>query len=191
MTNLTELWQQFFAPATQVADTDSWSIPFIARDGSDVLVTLANPFTEESDEIFVANVSDEDLGTFVSHYKVRFEEVFSKRFGFFRPEVNKVLTEYPDWQTFYETWINNDTSLLQANLPLLIDYPSADEYRAMQLKGSDYAGYRRLLVVLYQYRKQQFHRIFIKDVDDKKYAFIRHQLEQLVHASMPQLIFKP
>lgn len=162
MTNLAELWQQFFAPTIQTAGADSWSIPFITRDGSDVLVTLANPFTEECDEIFVANVSDEDLRAFVSHYKVRFEEVFSKRFGFFRPEVNKVLTEYPDWQTFYQTWINNDASLLQANLPLLIDYPSADEYRAMQLKGSDYAGYRRLMVVLYQYRKQQFHRILLK-----------------------------
>lgn len=189
LSNLSQLWQQFFISTPQTAGTDSWSITFIARDKTDVLISLANPFTEENEEVFVADVSDNDLQTFTEHYKARFSKVFQERFGFFRPEVDNVLTEYPDWRTFYDTWINNDPTLLQANMPLMFDYPSADEYRAMQLKGSDFAGYRRLMVVIYQYRKQQFHRIFIKEVDEQQYASIQQQMIQLVNDSLPRLIY--
>jgi len=186
--NLPELWQSYFTSPAQIAGSDVWTIVFIARDGQEILVSLANPFTEEHEEVFVSNVSDSDLQTFTHHYKERLQGQLQSRFGFFRPGVDRVLTEYPDWQTFYRAWLNDEPGLMQGNMPLLFDYPSEQEYRAMKLKGADYAGYRRLLVVIYQYRKQQFHRIFINSVSDAAYNDIQQQITHLYQHAMPQLI---
>ena len=186
--NLPELWQTFFLDPAQIAGGDAWSIVFMARDGRELLISLANPFTEEHEEVFVVAVSDEDVAIFAAHYKERFREQLSARFGFFRPGVDRVLTEYPDWQTFYAAWLNDDAKLVQGNMPLLFDYPNEQEYRAMKLKDADYAGYRRLLVVLYQYRKQQFQKVFIKAIDDADYAHIQQQIAQLYTQILPQLI---
>lgn len=185
---LPDLWQTYFSEPAQIAGSDVWTIVFIARDGQEILVSLANPFTEDHEEVFVGNVSDNDLQTFTHHYKERLKEQLPARFGFFRPGVDKVLTEYPDWPTFYRAWLNDDPALMQGNLPLLFDYPSEQEYRAMKLKDANYAGYRRLLVVLYQYRKQQFQRVFIKNVDDSAYKQIRQQMLTLYQHALPQLI---
>jgi hypothetical protein len=185
---LPDLWQTYFASPARVDGIDAWAIVFIARDGSEILVSFANPFPEDHEEVFVRSVSDDDLQTFAYHYKERFKEQLPLRFSFFRPGVDRVLTEYPDWQTFYSAWLNDDSVLVQGNMPLLFDYPSDQEYRAMKLKGADYAGYRRLLVVLYQYRKQQFQRIFIKNIDDTQYEQVRKQLLTLYHDAMPHLI---
>jgi hypothetical protein len=185
---LPDLWQAYFTTPTQISGNDVWTIVFIARDGQEILISLANPFTEEREEVFVSNVSDGDLQTFVHHYKERLKEQLPNRFGFFRPDVDRVLTEYPDWQTFYRAWLNDEPGLMQGNMPLLFDYPSEQEYRAMNLKGANYAGYRRLLVVLYQYRKQQFQRVFIKGVDDNLYEQITQQIRSLYAESLPQLI---
>ena len=142
----------YFASPARVDGVDAWAIVFIARDGREILVSLANPFTEEHEEVFVGSVSASDLETFTHHYKQRLKEQLPMRFGFFRPAVDSVLTEYPDWQTFYSAWLNDEPALVQGYMPLLFDYPSDQEYRAMKLKNADYAGYRRLLVVIYQYR---------------------------------------
>lgn len=185
---LPDLWQTYFTVPTQIAGSDVWTIVFIARDGQEILVSLANPFTEEHEEVFVSNVSDSDLQTFTHHYKERLAGQLPTRFGFFRPGVDRVLTEYPDWQTFYRAWLNDESALMQGNMPLLFDYPSEQEYRAMKLKDADYAGYRRLLVVLYQYRKQQFQRVFIKNVDDTSYQHIQQQTLTLYNRALPELI---
>jgi hypothetical protein len=185
---LPDLWQIYFSNPAQVAHNDVWTIVFIACDGQEILVSLANPFTEEHEEVFVADVSDNDLHTFTHHYKERLKEQLPSRFGFFRPGVDRVLTEYPDWQTFYRTWLNDEPALVQGNMPLLFDFPGDQEYRAMKLKEADYAGYRRLLVVLYQYRKQQFQRVFIKGVDDALYEQIKQQVLDLYGQALPQLI---
>ena len=187
---LQDLWQHYFIDTPQIDDVDAWSIVFIARDTRGVLISLANPYTEEHDEAFVENVSSHDLKLFENHYKNRFMEALNGRYTFTRPEVDRVLTEYPDWQTFYEAWLNDDAQLLQGNMPLLFDYPSSNEYRAMQLKNADHAGYRRMLIVIYQYRKRQFQRIFIKNVDDRDYAHIQKQVTQLYSDSMTELITK-
>lgn len=188
--SLQDLWQQYFTNSPQINGGDAWSIVFIAHDVRGVLVSLANPFSEEHEEIFVSNVSKDDLSLLETHYKSRFMKTLESRFDFFRPEVDRVLTEYPDWQTFYEAWLNDSAQLVQGNMPLLFDYPSSDEYRAMQLKDADYAGYRRLLVVIYQYRKQQFQRIFINSVDDADYDAIQKQITELFSKTMPELITK-
>lgn len=188
--SLQDLWQQYFTNTPQISGGDVWSIVFIAQDTRGVLISLANPFIEEREEVFVSNVSHDDLRLFESHYKSRFMRTLENRFNFFRPEVDRVLTEYPDWQTFYEAWLNDSAQLIQGNMPLRFDYPSSDEYRAMQLKDADYAGYRRLLVVIYQYRKQQFQRIFIKNVDDADYRGIQKQIIELYTKSIPELITK-
>jgi hypothetical protein len=185
---LSDLWQTYFTSPAQVAANDAWTIVFIARDGQEILVSLANPFTEEQEEVFVSDVSDSDLQTLTYHYKERLEQQLPARFGFFRPGVDRVLTEYPDWPTFYRAWLNDEPALIQGNMPLLFDYPSEQEYRAMKLKGADYAGYRRLLVVLYQYRKQQFQRVFIKNVDDASYHQIQQQILSLYKQALPELI---
>ena len=161
----------------------------MARDGQSLFMSLADPFHETAEEILVQQVTEAELTTFVTQYKRHFGETVKQRFGFFRPEVDKVLTEYPDWQTFYGSWLQNDSVLLQANMPLLFDYPSAGEYRAVQLKDADYAGYRRLLVVIYQYRKQQFQRMFIKQVDDAGWANLQAQIIGLYERSLPHIIF--
>ena len=185
---LPDLWQTYFTSPAQIAGSDAWTIVFIARDGEEILVSLANPFTEEHEEVFVSNVSDNDLQTFINHYKERLQQQLPSRFGFFRPGVDRVLTEYPDWPTFYRAWLNDEPTLMQGNMPLLFDYPSEQEYRAMKLKDADYAGYRRLLVVLYQYRKQQFQRVFIKGVDDAMYGQIQQQILNLYRSALPELI---
>ena len=187
--NLPELWQKYFTSPAQIAGSDVWTIVFIAQDGQEILVSLANPFAEEHEEVFVSNVSDSDLQKFTHHYKERLQGQLQSRFGFFRPGVDRVLTEYPDWQTFYRAWLNDEPGLMQGNMPLLFDYPSEQEYRAMKLKGADYAGYRRLLVVIYQYRKQQFHRIFINGVSDATHNDIQQQITRLYQHAMPQLIW--
>jgi len=74
-------------------------------------------------------------------------------------------------------------------MPLLFDYPSEQEYRAMKLKDADYAGYRRLLVVIYQYRKQQFQRVFIQGIDDVNYQRIQKQVISLYARALPEIIF--
>ncbi len=188
VSSLSELWQKYFSHPMQIGGNDAWAIVYIARDGQEILVSLANPFAEEREEAFVQNVSDTDLDTFVHHYKERFVSQLPSRFGFFRPGVDRVLTEYPDWRTFYDAWINGDPALIQANMPLLFDYPSPQEYRAMQLKNADYAGYRRLLIEIYQYRKQQFQRIFVKNVDDMMFGSIRNDILQLYKQALPQII---
>jgi hypothetical protein len=185
---LPDLWQTYFTTPAQIAGSDVWTIVFIARDGQEILVSLANPFTEEHEEVFVSDVSDGDLQTFTHHYKERLQGQLQSRFGFFRPGVDRVLTEYPDWPTFYRAWLNDESALMQGNVPLLFDYPSEQEYRAMKLKDADYAGYRRLLVVLYQYRKQQFQRVFIKNVDDTSYRQIQQQILTLYNHALPELI---
>jgi hypothetical protein len=185
---LPDLWQTYFTTPAQIAGSDVWTIVFIARDGQEILVSLANPFTEEHEEVFVSNVSDSDLQTFTHHYKERLKGQLQSRFGFFRPGVDRVLTEYPDWPTFYRAWLNDEPALVQGNMPLLFDYPSEQEYRAMKLKDADYAGYRRLLVVLYQYRKQQFQRVFIKNVNDASYHQIQQQILMLYNHALPELI---
>jgi hypothetical protein len=187
--NLQDLWQFYFTSPAQVAGSDVWTIVFIARDSQEILVSLANPFTEEHEEVFVSNISGSDLQTFTHHYKERLQEQLLSRFGFFRPGTDRVLTEYPDWQTFYRAWLNDEPALMQGNMPLLFDYPSEQEYRAMKLKDADYAGYRRLLVVLYQYRKQQFQRVFIQGVDDANYQQIQRQIVGLYTHALPKLIF--
>jgi hypothetical protein len=186
--NLPELWQTFFLEPSQINGLDIWCIVFMARDKQQLLVSLANPFNEEHEEVFVDTVSDADLALFVEHYKARFTEQLTLRFGLFRPGVDRVLTEYPDWQTFYESWLNDDAKLMQGNMPLLFDYPNGHEYQAMQLKDADYAGYRRLMVVIYQYRKQQFQKVFIKSVDDALYAQVKQQIGCLYGNSMSNLI---
>lgn len=185
---LPDLWRNYFVQPAQIAGNDAWTIVFIARDGQEILVSLANPFTEEHEEVFVEHVSDDDLHIFAHHYKEHLKIQLPARFGLFRPGVDRVLTEYPDWQTFYRAWLNDDPLLMQGNMPLLFDYPSDQEYRAMKLKGADYAGYRRLLVVLYQYRKQQFQRVFIQNVDDAQYNYVKQQVLALHHHALPQLI---
>jgi len=185
---LPDLWQIYFTSPTQIAGSDVWTIVFIVRDGQEILVSLANPYTEEHEEVFVSNVSDSDLQTFTHHYKERLQGQLKSRFGFFRPGVDRVLTEYPDWATFYRAWLNDEPALMQGNMPLLFDYPNEQEYRAMQLKDADYAGYRRLLVVLYQYRKQQFQKVFIKNVDDATYQQIQQRILTLYKHVLPELI---
>jgi len=185
---LPDLWQTYFVQPPQIGGNDAWTIVFIARDGQEILVSLANPFTEEHEEVFVERISDDDLHTFTHHYKEHLKSQLPTRFGYFRPGVDRVLTEYPDWSTFYRAWVNDDPLLMQGNMPLLFDYPSDQEYRAMRLKGADYAGYRRLLVVLYQYRKQQFQRVFIQNIDDAQYEQIKQQMLTLHHHALPQLI---
>jgi hypothetical protein len=186
--NLPELWQTFFLEPSQINGLNVWCIVFMARDKSQLLVSLANPFTEESEEVFIEIVSDHDIGIFVKHYKQHFLGQLPGRFGFFRPDVRRVLTEYPDWQTFYDSWLNDDAKLLQGNMPLLFDYPSEQEYRAMQLKDADYAGYRRLMIVIYQYRKQQFQKVFIKSMDDVLYTQIKQQIDGLYGNAISDLI---
>jgi hypothetical protein len=186
---LSDLWQTYFIQPAQIAGNDAWTIVFIARDGQEVLMSLANPFTEEHEEVFISDVSDGDLNTFTHHYKEHLQTQLPTRFGFFRPGVDHVLTEYPDWQTFYKAWLDDEPGLVQGNMPILFDFPSEQEYRAMKLKGADYAGYRRLLVVLYQYRKQQFQRIFIKNIDNAAYEHIKQQLLHLYQESLPSIIF--
>lgn len=188
--SLQDLWQKYYTNMPQINCGDAWSIVFIAQDTRGVLVSLANPFSEEHEEVFVSNVSNQDLNLFETHYKSRFMKTLESRFDFFRPEVDRVLTEYPDWNTFYEAWLNNSIQLIQGNMPLLFDYPSSDEYRAMHLKDADYAGYRRLLVVIYQYRKQRFQRVFIKNVDDADYHAIQTQIVKLYSQSISELITK-
>lgn len=188
--NLSYVWKQYFQDTQLVNDGDAWSIVFMAPTEGDLLLSLANPYTEQQEEIYVRNVSQKDYALFASHYKRRFLINFGSRFGFSRPEVNQVLTEYPDWNTFYTAWLNNDARLAQGNMSLLFDYPSQEQYRAMQLKDADFAGYRRLLVVIYQYRKQQFQKIFIKDVDDAMYLRIQHQIIDLYSATLPEIITK-
>ena len=188
--SLQDLWQQYFIDIPQINDSDAWSIVFIARDTRGVLVSLANPYSEDHEEVFVVNVSSDDLKLFERHYKDRLMDTLASRFTFIRPDVDRVLTEYPDWQTFYEAWLSNNAQLLQGNMPLLFDYPSPDEYRAMQLKNADHAGYRRLLVVIYQYRKRKFQCIFIKNIDDTDFAHIQAQVTKLYSDSMGELITK-
>jgi hypothetical protein len=185
---LPDLWQTYFVQPAQIAGNDAWTIVFIARDGREILVSLANPFAEEHEEVFVERVSDDDVHTFTHHYKEHLKTQLPTRFGLFRPGVDRVLTEYPDWQTFYRAWLNDDPLLVQGNMPLLFDFPSEQEYRAMKLKDADYAGYRRLLVVLYQYRKQQFQRVFIQNVDDAQYESAKRQILTLHQHILPRLI---
>lgn len=186
--NLAEFWRQYYLLPPQIAGNDAWSIVFTARDGNGLFLSLANPFTEEHSEVFVTYASDNDYQTFTQHYKQRLQEQIPLRFGFFRPGVDKVLTEYPAWDTFYSAWLNDNPTLLQGNMPLLFDYPSKEEYHALQLKGADFAGYRRLHVVLYQYRKQEFQRIFIQSVDDTAFSKIRQQIYDMYERALPEIL---
>jgi hypothetical protein len=188
--NLQDLWQAYFVQVAPTNNTDTWAIVYIAHDNHKLFISLANPYKDQWQEIYVSYITHNDVITFITHYKKRFLQQLPQRFGFFRPEVNTVLTEYPDWQTFYKAWLDDDSQLLQANMPLLFDYPSADEYWAMQLKQADCAGYRRLLIVLYQYRKQQFQKVFIKSVDDATYAMITKKICEFYATVMPTLFLK-
>lgn len=188
LTNLESLWQTYFQDPELIKGLDAWTIVYMAKDKQRFLVSLANPFEEKYEDIFVENISEEDIVTFVQLYKQRFTEQLELRFGLFKPGIDKVLTEYPDWNTFYETWLNSDPKLVQLNFPLLFDFPTQDEYSAMHLKDANFAGYRRLLVVMYQYRKAKFYKIFIKDVDDAGFEQIKQQIISLFTQSIPELM---
>jgi hypothetical protein len=180
-TSLTAFWHHYFPDNQPV---DQWTIAHIALDGQQLYINLANPFTERIENVTVSSVTAHELAQFDTFYKQYFVTNYYQRFGFWRSDVDKVLTEYPDWQTCAATWLASDRATLSRNLPLLFDFPSSDEYRALQLRDADFAGYRRLLVVVYQYRKQQFHKLFVQ-IDDGTYAALRQQVLGQIQTSIP------
>lgn len=188
LSDLSQLWQHYFQQVSAIQGVDAWTIAFAAQDKQQLFITLANPFEEAVEELVIESVRPNDTLTFLTHYKQRLIEQLPNRFGFFRPEVNRVLAEYPNWAEFAGVWLPQEPQLMQRNLPLLFDFPSPAEYRAMQLKDADYAGYRRLLVVVFQYRKQQFQKFFVKDIDDAGFMDIKRSVQQQFNRALPALI---
>ncbi len=189
--SLDQFWQDYFGRPLPKTGFDTWAIAKsihttdtsyreLQASGSDSLgyqptmLTLADPLTQNSQEVIIRNVQTADFEKFRTFYRQRFIAQLPQRFGLFHSEKKQADAIYDSWEAFASEWFERDgASLLEYNLPVLFDHVSDASYWAWQQKQFDPCGTQRLIVTVFQYRTNRFAEVFITGVNDAEMSRIR------------------
>lgn len=146
-----------------------------------LMVTLANPFTKETTEHLVKNVTDATAEQFLSMARDRYIKEFGKRFGSFTPSEMHAFAEYDTWDNFYYHWLERDgKQVFSKNVPLLIDHTPKIEYWTRKQSGEDVLPYQRILITTYFVSQKKFYSFFIKEINDSEFERIKLLLQSRV-----------
>jgi len=146
-----------------------------------LLLKFANPFTQETEQVVIQNVTDELAGELRQFYKKQYLQVLPKKFGSFMPDTFDAFTEYDSWEAFESTWLTrNGESVAHINMPLLFDHISDLEYWTKKQTKEKVLNYQRMLVVTYFVPENKFFKFFIKNVDDAE----RDRIQRIVQGRL-------
>jgi hypothetical protein len=202
--DLSSFWNEYFSQTPEY-HFDDWSIVHFGHvsdsEYADIkgtkkdtlgfqpaLITIANPHHQQSADVVIKGMSDSDMAQLKQLYQQRFIEQFESRFGAFYPEKKSGSVEYDSWDLFTAFWVEAEgKNVLKYNVPLLFDHPTDLEYWAWQQKKSCPIQYQRLIVTVFQPRKNQFHDIFIQNVKESDMPRIRAYMKEKISESTKEL----
>lgn len=175
--SIDEIAKVFFT--TNQYGFDDWVVVKITELKTEniVLITLANPISNDIKQVGIKHYSDVEIENFRNTYRQHYIDQLGSRFGFFIPDINTGDVEYDNFDLFKHYWIENDSyNVIPYNIPLLFDFPNNVEYAEAVQDGMINVNYQRLIAIVAQPRKKRIKTLFIKNVTEKEIDTIKSTL---------------
>lgn len=152
----------------QVAEKDLAKLPDKLRKTQTrpYIVTLADPLKLQTVTVCVVD-SKKNYESFKKLSLEQFTLDLDKRLQGINPAKEHGFFEYESWNDFREDWLVRDGKLLIPYIfPLLFDFPDNLQFIDWQNTGACKISYQRCIVTVYLRKKNVFHDLFIKNVNE-------------------------